>query len=153
MSPTVEKPYLPANRFANEPAAGEANSKFNIAVVFTSIESTLSALRKAGTLANRLCACITLIVPQVVPYPLPLNSPPVLPDFTERHFRVLADESPVETTVRIYLCRDRVETLRKVLKPHSLVVIGGCRGWWLTRENRLARQLRRSGHEVVFAEA
>src|ERR1035441_3654230 len=40
-----------------------------------------------------------------------LNSPSVLPDFTERHFRVLADESPVETTVRIYLCRDRVETL------------------------------------------
>jgi hypothetical protein len=51
------------------------------------------------------------------------------------------------------LCRDRVETLRKVLKPHSLVVIGGRRSWWPTPENRLARQLRRSGHEVVFAEA
>ena len=153
MSPTVEKPYLPANRFANEPAAGEANSKFNIAVIFTSIESTLSALRKAGALANRLRACITLIVPQVVPYPLPLASPSVPPEFTQRHFRVIAEESPVETTVRIYLCRDPVETLHKVLKPHSLVVIGGCRSWWPTRENRLARQLRRSGHEVVFAEA
>src|ERR1039458_5374085 len=68
MSPAMEKPCLPVNKFANEPAAGEANSKLNIAVIFTSIESTQSALRKAGALANRLRACITLIVPQVVPY-------------------------------------------------------------------------------------
>src|ERR1017187_5276278 len=107
MSPTVEKPYLPANRFANEPAAGEANSKFNIAVIFTSIESTLSALRKAGALANRLCARITLIVPQGVPHPLPRSRPPVLPDFTESHFRHLPVESAVETTGGIYLCRGR----------------------------------------------
>ena len=57
------------------------------------------------------------MVPQVVPYPLPLESPPVLIDWNERRFRVIADESPVETTVRIYLCRDRLETLTAVLKP------------------------------------
>jgi hypothetical protein len=152
MSPTVEKDLLPAIRVPGEPAAGEANSKLNIAVVFTSVESTLSALRRAGALANRLHACITLIVPQVVPYPLPLTSPPVLSDFTERRFRVIAG-SKVATTVRICLCRDRAETLRAVLKPRSLVVIGGRRTWWPTWEKRLARQLRRSGHQVVFAEA
>ena len=43
----------------------------------------------------------------MVPYPLPLTSPPVLLDFSERQFRVLASQSPVETIVRIYLCRDR----------------------------------------------
>src|ERR1022692_3570619 len=149
MSPTVEKPYLPANRFANEPAAGEANSKFNIAVVFTSIESTLSALRKAGALANRLCACITLIVPQVVPYPLPLTSPPVLVDFNERRLRVLAGHCRVETRVAIYLCRDPLETLKSVLKPHSLVVVGSRKRWWPTAEKRLAAKLRRAGHEVM----
>ena len=152
MSPTVENDLLPVIRVAGEPAAGEANSKLNIAVVFTSVESTLSALRRAGALANRLHACITLIVPEVVPYPLPITSPSVTPDFTERRFRVIAG-SRVATTVRIYLCRDRAETLRAVLKPHSLVVIGGRRTWWPTWEKRLARQLRRSGHEVVFAEA
>jgi hypothetical protein len=149
----MEKPYLPANMFVSEQGGGTAGSRLNIAVIFTSIESTLSALRRAGALANRPHACITLVVTQVVPYPLPLDRPPVSPDFRERHSRVLADESAVETTVRIYLRRDRMETLRKVLKPHSLVVIGGCRSWWPTPENRLARQLRRSGHEVVFAEA
>jgi hypothetical protein len=145
MSPTVEK-VLP-------PATGEASSKLNIAVIFTSIESTLSALRTAGALASRLHACITLIVPQVVPYPLPISSPPVPPDFTERRFRVIADESPIKTRVQVHLCRNRAETLRAVLKPHSLVIIGGRRTWWPTWEKRLARQLRSSGHEVVFAEA
>ena len=153
MSPAFEKLLVPTPRLAGEPAAGAANSKLNVAVIFTSIESTLSALRTAGALANRLRACITLIVPQIVPYPLPLTSPSVLLDFAERRCRVIADESPVETTVQIYLCRDRVETLRGALKPHSLVVIGGGRSWWPTPEKRLACQLRRAGHEVVFAEA
>src|SRR6266852_3077662 len=108
MSPTVEKAPLAAMRIPCEPAAGQVNSQLNIAVIFTSIESTLSALRKAGTLASRLRARITLMVPQVVPYPLPLNCPPVPADFTERRFRVIADESPVETKVQVYLCRDRM---------------------------------------------
>jgi hypothetical protein len=125
----------------------------NVAVVFTSIATTLAALRKAGARAGRAQTGITLIVPQTVPYPLSLNDPPVSPDFTARHFRVLAEESPVETTVRIYLCRDRLETLLKVLDPHSLVVIGGCRRWWPTADARLTRQLQRSGYRVVFVEA
>jgi hypothetical protein len=125
----------------------------NIAVVFTSVESTLSALRRAGTLANRLHAHITLIVPQVVPYPLSPARPPIPADFTQRSFHVLASESPIRTTVRVCPCRDRVETLLDVLKPHSLVVIGGAKRWWPTQEKRLSRELRRSGHEVLFVKA
>jgi len=152
MSPTIENFPVAGTKIPYRSAAGAVNSRLNIAVIFTSIESTLSALRKAGALAGRLRARITLIVPQVVPYPLPLNRPPVPPDFTERQFRVIAGASPVETRVRVYLCRDRMEALRTVLKPHSLVVVGGNRSWWPTREKRLARQLRQAGHEVVFAE-
>lgn len=122
----------------------------NVVVVFTSVDATLAALKEAAVLANRLCGRVTLIVPQVVPYPLPLASPPVLVDWNERRFRVIASDSPVETKVRIYLCRDRADTLTAVLKPHSVVVLGGFRHWWPTRETRLARTLRRAGHEVIF---
>ena len=151
MSPTIEKVPLAATKVQDEHSAGQAT--LNIAVVFTSIESTLSALRKAASLASGLHACIMLIVPQVVPYPLPLTSPPVSPEFTTRQFRVLTEQSPVETTTRIYLCRDRLDTLLQVLEPHSLVVVGGRRRWWPTADELLARQLRRVGHKVVFAEA
>jgi hypothetical protein len=123
-----------------------------LCVVFTSVKATLAALRTAGTLASRLQTRITLVVPQVVPYPLQLASPPVLIDLSEKQFRVLAERSPVETNVQIYLCRDRADALVLMLKTRSLVVIGGKRRWWPTEEARLAKRLRRAGHEVVFVE-
>jgi hypothetical protein len=38
------------------------------------------------------------------------------------------------------------------LSTGSIVVLGGRKRWWPTREKKLARQLRRAGHEVVFKE-
>ena len=152
MSLAIERILAPATGQPSRPPVEEANKRLNIEVVFTSVEATLAALTEAGTLAISLGARITLLVPQVVPYPLPLESPPVLIVFNERRFRLIASESPVETNVRIYLCRDPFETLASVLSPASLVVLGGQKRWWPTREKSLASKLRRAGHEVIFKE-
>jgi len=152
MALAFEKLFAPVPARPQPEAAQDGETRLGVVVVFTSVESTVQALRKAGTLAGSLHARITLVVPQVVPYPLPLTSPPVLLDFSERRFRVIAEESPVETAVRLYLCRDQMETLSAVLAPHSLIVLGGRKHWWLTRERRLARRLRRAGHEVILTE-
>jgi len=152
MSLAIEKILVPATAHPAQPGAAEADRKLNISVVFTSVAATLAALKEAGTLANSLGAHITLLVPQVVPYPLPLESPPVLVEFNEKRFRVIASQSPVETKVHIYLCRDKLETLTSVLGPRSIVVLAGRRRWWLSRDERLARQLRRAGYEVIFKE-
>jgi hypothetical protein len=130
----------------------ETESRLEVAVVFTSPAATIAAVGKAGLLAQLLNARITLLVPQVVPYPAPLESPPVLLDFSERWFRDIAAQSLVPTAVHIYLCRDAVCTLQSVLPPQSLVVIGGRKRWLSTREQKLARTLVRSGHEVIFIE-
>jgi hypothetical protein len=153
MALAFERMLIPAVRHPDPPVQNNEGTRLSITVVFTSVEHTVHALRKAGTLATRLSAHITLVVPQVVPYPLPLSSPPVLLDFNERRFSVIAAECPVETTVRLYLCRDPRETLQSVLQPHSLIVIGGRKHWWPTREKSLARMLRRAGHEVILEEA
>ena len=143
---------VPATRTPERWVVAEPESRLNVSVLFTSVEATTAALRTAGALATRLGGHITLLVPEVVPYHLPLNKPAVLHDWNERRFRVLAAESPVETTVRFYFCRDRDETLASVLKPHSLVVLGGKKHWWPTSESRLAKRLRRLGHEVILTE-
>ena len=122
-----------------------------IVVIFTTADATVSALKRAGTLAERLGARISVVYPQVVPFPLPLTNPPVQLDFLEKRFRDIVAESPVDTDVRLYLCRDDVDTLKTVLKPGSIVVIGGRKCWWPTREQRLARKLRKY-HEVIFSE-
>jgi len=120
MSLALQKPLAPATGAPARPGTGKFESKLSVDVVFTSIEPTLAALKKAGALAGGLNARITLLVAQIVPYPLPLESPPVLLDFNERRFRKIANQSPVETTVRLYQCRDQLETLASVLEPHSL---------------------------------
>ncbi len=154
MALALEKMIAPVTGVPARPFADETDSKLNISVVFTSVEATLGALKEAGSLASCLGGHITLIVPQVVPYPLPLTSPPVLVDFNERRLRVLASGCRVETRVSIYLCRDAFETLTSVLKPHSLVVVGRRKTWWPwpSAEKRLASQLRHAGHEVVVTE-
>ena len=152
MSLALQKVLAPAAGCPDRPEIGQYESRLNVDVVFTSLEPTLAALRRAGALASRLNGRITLVVPQIVPYPLALKTPPVLIEFNERRFRIIASESRVEMTVHIYLCRDRSETLAAVLKPDSVVVLGGRKRWWPTTEKHLARKLRRLGHEVIFTE-
>jgi hypothetical protein len=152
MALALERLIAPDSAVPARPFPEESDSKLEITVVFTSVDATLAALKEAGNLAESLGARITLVVPQIVPYPLPLTSPPVLVDFNERRLRVIASHCRVETRVSIYLCRDALETLKSVLKPGSLVVVGTRKRWWPTPEKRLAAKLRHTGYEVVVTE-
>ena len=153
MSSMIQKVLVPAPGSPSPARTEESARTLDITVVFTSVRATLAALKHAGQLAGSLGARITLLVPQVVPYPLPLESPPVPADFNDRRFRVIAGQSPIETHVQICLCRDRLQTLKSILKPASLVLLGGRkRWWWPSRDRGLAQALRRAGHEVIFQE-
>ena len=123
-----------------------------VTVLYTTPEPTLAALRTARRLMREHGAPVRLVVMLPVPYPLPLASPPVPLEFTERQIRRLASQAAVETKIELYLCRDRREVLRDFLKPGSLVVLGGNRRrWWGGPERKLARWLQQDGHSVVFA--
>jgi hypothetical protein len=152
MALALDRTIAPGIKVPEPQFAQETDSKLDISVVFTSRDATLAALKEAGNLANNLGGRINLIVPQLVPYPLPLSDPPVRIDFNERRMRVIASNSRIETRVSIYLCRNLVETLQKILKPHSLVIVGSHKAWWPTAEKRLAAKLRTFGHQVVVTE-
>ncbi len=152
MTLAIQKTWAPGTRRPTLPVREGSEQSLNISVVFTSVNATLAALQEAAALACSLGARITLVVPQVVPYPLPLESPPVLVEFNEKLFRAIAVESPVETSVQIFLCRDRLETLTSVLKPGAIVIVGGRKHWWPTKEKTLSRRLGRAGYEVIFKE-
>ncbi len=132
------------------PAGGD-ESRLELNVIFTSIHATLLALQRASELARDLDGRIRLLVPQVVPYPLPLTSPPALEEFTERRFHDVAAGQTTETLVEICLCRDAETVLARKLKPCSLVVIGGRHTWRPTAEKAMAKKLRQAGHQVIFA--
>ena len=124
--------------------------QLEVNVVYTGLPGSAKILRVASGLAHGLGARVTVHVAQVIPYPLPLKSPPVAVPFAEEKLRCLADEQSVETRIQMYLCRDLNETIRKVLKPDSVVLMGGRNRWWPTRERALFRALRRDGHRVIM---
>ena len=148
----LERLPTPATGRPRLPGRNNGDAWFELAVVFTSCEATIAAVKMAATLATGLSARITLVVAQAVPYALPLEDPPVLLDFLRHRLGEIAGESPVETTICHFLCRDRLSTLSVVLKPGSVVVIGARKKWWPTREKTLARRLRRFGYDVILAE-
>jgi hypothetical protein len=128
----------------------ERSVELKIYVIFTDFAATSRALEAASGLAHDLAARIELLVAKVVPYPLPLESPPVTGDFTENALSNLADRQETDIAVKVHLCRDRDETVRHALGPKSLVVIGRARCWWQANERTLVRRLRQDGHEVVL---
>jgi hypothetical protein len=138
---------LKTPRVTVAPAVRDAG--LDVHVIFTSFPRTRAALAAAASLAAGLDARVTILAAQVVPYPLPLEEPPVAVEFTEQMLWQLAAEQETGAAVSIYLCRDREDTIRQVLRPESVVVIGGRRWWWPTEESHLARILRRDGHRVI----
>ena len=129
------------------------NPELEVNVVYTRLPGAAKSLDVASGLARGLGARVTVHVAQVIPYPLELKSPQVPVQFAEQQLLAMAGEQPVETSIRIYLCRDLTETIRHVLKPDSVVIIGGPKHWWPTREHRLAAALRRDGHHVILTHA
>ena len=123
--------------------------RLEIVVLHTASKETVSALKMAGDLAFGL-APVRLMAIQQVPYPLPLDAPPVSVEFLEKSFSNMTSEAGVEASIDIRLCRNPRDVVERDLGPHCVVVIGGRRRWWPTAATRLARRLERLGHQVVF---
>ena len=121
----------------------------HIAVLFTTVKGTLSALRATNVLGRGLNANVTLIVPRVVPRYIALPSSPMAVEIRDERFSAAARHLGIEILVRIYSCHDRVRLLRTVLAPNSLVVIGPDRLRWWPVSNWIGRTLTGDGYQVV----
>lgn len=141
--------WPPADRGTVEGEPG----RLEVNVIFTDPQVTAFALKTAESLARNLGARVRLRAPVAVPYPLPVERPPVSVRFTQQLLSGLVcdiAQGDLEPTIDLYLCRDRNDALLRTLEPNSLVVIGGRKRWWPTRESRMADVLRSRGHQVVF---
>jgi hypothetical protein len=76
----------------------------------------------------------------------------VRPSCWTNRFKTLVEETAIDTSVHVYLCRDRKETAALALPPDSIVVIGDRRSWWPTKEQRFGRWLRSNRHRVMFVD-
>jgi hypothetical protein len=122
-------------------------------VIYTAAKWTMKALEKADQMMQPVGGHIEIIALQVVPYPLPLDRPPVRFEFMIRHLEELVAWIPDQTNINAFLCREPVEALKQILSFNSPVVIGAKKRWWPTREKRLAGKLRRAGYQAILVES
>jgi hypothetical protein len=128
----------------------------SINVIYTSPDSMISALRSVESLARDLGATIHIRAMIAVPCQLALdlafNSVQCLrrliTDLVER-----IGTMRCQYVLHIYVCRSRIETLLSVLRPSSLLVIGGRRRFWPTAESRICKAAISAGHNVAFVNA
>jgi len=147
---------LPGKTTTPKPAPRFASGPLEVNVIFTELQATAAALKFAQSFARELGAYIHLRAAINVPPQLPLDEPPVSVAFLQENLRKLVSQLEGDTfdpKVHLYLCRDHVQALLQVLKPNSVVVIGGRRRWWPTAESKLARALRAKGHRVILVDS
>jgi hypothetical protein len=132
--------------------ADQDEGKLEIGVLFTSAKATLAAIEAAAALMKGLDGRVSLIAAQTVPYPLPLDQPPVCLEFDKQRLLEVAAHSPVEISLQLCVCRCRSATLLSLLRPGSMLLIGARKTWWPTWERQLAKELCRSGLDVILME-
>ncbi len=126
-----------------------ARGSIDITVVHTHARATLRALKTAAQLTRGLAADIRVLVLQVVPYPLALETPDVPVEFTQQRLTEMVSRVNAAVHLEIHVGRDRRLMLESAIKPGSVVLLGGRRRWWPTPASRVARLLERLGHEVI----
>src|SRR5262245_17872664 len=94
-------------------------TNLEVNVIYTYRSATLAALREAARLAASLSARIRIVLPSVVPYPLPIEEPPVREEHQRRRLRAVSGETAVETSAEIFYCRDYAD-VAGALAPESL---------------------------------
>jgi len=131
---------------------GHSNPEIVVHVIYTDLQGTLAALRSAEVLGRQLHARITLVAAHSVPYGLPITAPPVSLEFARQRLVDLTQQGRLQTSIQIYICRDRTLCLMHALHSRSLVVLGTKRKWWRTPEAKLVKRLESAGHHIVLVE-
>lgn len=136
---------------ATPPAEWEgAEEGLTVHVVSTADGCTIAALRAAARFAKFVGGAVCLQVLFEVPFALPLDKPQIPLTLLNSRYCQLVLQAGIDARLHICLCRNKRDALRRLLKPPSVVVIGGRKRNWLNKERRLASLLQELGHEVLF---
>jgi len=143
------------------PHQNQKRDASEVVVLYTGHPSTLAALRTASQLVHGLNIRIRLLALYCVPYPLPVDQPPIHVQFLEETFDSLAAQwraadtrnDELTLTADLRLCRDRWEMLKHAAGAVPSVLVIARRPRWLglfpRQEDWLARKLAKAGHHVV----
>jgi hypothetical protein len=129
--------------------AAVATDVLRVVIPYTTPELTRTALHHAGT-STGLGVWVTLIDVQVVPFPCPMDQPPINKKYSQHRLEELLRETGLNGHTSVLYTRDLAQGFRQALGSNSLVILAGKKRWWPTRQKRLARDLSKAGHQVML---
>jgi hypothetical protein len=133
--------------------APSSKQTLDVVVLYTSVELTEAALERAEQLAQGMELRVRLVCTQIVPYPLPVERPPINLTHLERKLAQISERCHLTVETEIVLARDMVTALKSTLKPESIIVLASNHRLWRTKEETLRNQCIKAGHEVVLCYA
>ena len=131
------------------------SQSLSLNVVYTSPESTAVALSAAASLAEDMEPTIHVRAMIPVPRQHPIDYAFGAAQAITRVVSDLLQRVGIDRckyVLHVYICRNRIDTLLTVLRPSSLLVIGGRKRLWPTLETRISRIMRSAGHSVAFVD-
>ena len=99
-------------------------------------------------MASDLGAALEVIAIRALAYPMPLT-PYGQTAFLQYLQQELGGRNP-EIPVKVYFCRDSIETLIRILPPHAIVIAGWPLTWRLFDRGKWRTMLQSMGHHLVF---
>jgi hypothetical protein len=108
----------------------------SVGIIYTSLYATICALKAAEILAQDIAPMIQLHVAVSVPQRISLSQPPISVSFLRRQLSDMVltfGSTGYQYVLHIYLCRNRLDALLSVLRPNSVLVVGGYSHFWPTR--------------------
>jgi len=132
-------------------------TRLHVFVLFTGEKATIAALRAAAGFVSGLGGEIVIAATQIVPYPLPLNRPPVdscvLLGQVANSLSQAGIGSEPSPKVLLAYARDPADGWRSILPPHCIVILGRAKRSPLQRFRSWStgKFLRNRGYEVLVA--
>lgn len=124
-----------------------------INVLATTDQGTLAALQTTAAIARQRRLRIVLLVPDIVPFGIPINGSGHDRAALTVSYRDLAARVGADASVRTCPCRDARHVSSRLLLPQARIVLGGRRGrWHRSPEEQLAVELALEGHHVTFVD-
>jgi len=131
-----------------EAAPGE--SQLEIVVPYTEWALADAVLRRAAVLAAGLNVRVRLVAVHSVPYASPYGLPAAVHAHLVEQLVDLASHCPFAVEPQVIMAHGWAEGFEFAMRPESTVLVGTRKHFWRTREESLARNLARAGHNVAL---
>src|ERR1035438_6584660 len=131
-------------------AAGPGARELEVVVPYTEWALAEATLQRAAVLAAGLNVRVRLVAVHSVPYAVSFGCPAAVHAHLVEQLVDLASRCQFPVEPQVVMARGWVEGFQYALHPDSTVLVGTRKHFWRTREESLARDLARGGHNVAL---